>query len=1285
MLIWIRQILAPPIFEDEEKTRIAALVNNFLLVTLAAALLFPIAATPIRAVDPTRLMLNLICVSAVVAMAGLMILLRCGYVRLTGVLLSFVLWMTSTASLIIFGGIRNSGITGYYLTIVVVSLVLGGRILFLFTLWNSLTIAGVFYAETAGIIITSFFTPPALVDLLTLLVTLVCTALLAYVAVRRIADAYERTRRNERALIKSNRQLQDVRASLEAQTVELSRTNRELQQEVSERAQAEAALAQSVSLLQATLESTADGTLVVDRAGKIVNFNRKFVKMWGIPDDVVASGDDDQALEFVLDQLSDPNRFITKVRELYSQPEAESFDILHFKDGRIFERNSLPQQAAGEVVGRVWSFHDVTDRVQTEQELQRAKTELERQNIRLETLYRVGQMVNSTLERDAILDRLTDEAMRVTRATHGQVLVVHQEQGCFVRRSQRGFSREETEQARSVPLPLEEGVNGRAYRTRQAVCVDDVRHEPGYFPLIAATRSELAVPIIRDGKVLGNLDLQSPEVDALRDVDLGYLNALADQAALALHNAQLYAEIQQRLREQTALREATTAISSTLELDAVLARIAEQMGRAIDATSAYICRQEPETGEFTVLAEYFGPEACAPERVSDLGIAYPVDNTEFLESLRAGRSDISQIDDPGLDDAERTHMQQFAAKTVLYVPFRTNSELIGFAELWESRRQREFTAGEIALCQGIAQQAAIAIEKARLFEAEAQRRQEAETLHRATLALTSTMSLEEVLGRMLIELQQVVPFDSATVQLLKGDHLEVIAGRGFPNLTESLKVHFPARGDNPNTLVLETREPVIIEDAQVRYPIFRQEPHASANIHGWLGVPLLIGDRIIGMMTLDKREPNFYTTSHARMATTFAAQAAISIENARLYEQAQQEIQERRRAEDALRDSEERFRALFESSPDGIILIDPSGNHGKWTIMDCNDAGCRMNGYERAELIGECIDILNREPGDLQERMDYMERLRRSGRRMTLETYHRRKDGSIFPIEVSTALISLSGREVVLGIDRDISERKQAEEALQTYAGKLQKSNQELESFAYVASHDLREPLRKVQAFGDRLRVRYADALDERGLDYLTRMQGAAARMQDLIDGLLTYSRVTTKAQPFAPVDLTQVAREVVSDLETQIERVGGQVEVDELPIIEADPIQIRQLLQNMVSNALKFHREGEPPVVKIHAQLLNGRGEYPVEKGATAQNCRISIEDNGIGFDEKYLDRIFQVFQRLHGRSEFEGAGIGLATCRKIVERHGGDITAQSAPGQGATFIVTLPLEQQQGKENYE
>lgn len=231
----------------------------------------------------------------------------------------------------------------------------------------------------------------------------------------------------------------------------------------------------------------------------------------------------------------------------------------------------------------------------------------------------------------------------------------------------------------------------------------------------------------------------------------------------------------------------------------------------------------------------------------------------------------------------------------------------------------------------------------------------------------------------------------------------------------------------------------------------------------------------------------------------------------------------------------------------------------------------------------------------------------------------------------------------------------------------LTRSNEELQQFAFVASHDLQEPLRKIKTFGDRLKATCGDVLTEQGLDYLERMQNATRRMQALIEDLLTLSRVTTRGQPFVPVDLTRVTQEVLSDLEVRIQQTQAHLEVDELPIIHADPLQMRQLLQNLIGNALKFHPQEKPPIVKIYSQTLNRQDGVEV--------YQVIVEDNGIGFDEKYLDRIFNVFQRLHGRSEYEGTGIGLAICRKIVERHNGSISAQSTPGQGSKFFIILPM----------
>ena len=252
----------------------------------------------------------------------------------------------------------------------------------------------------------------------------------------------------------------------------------------------------------------------------------------------------------------------------------------------------------------------------------------------------------------------------------------------------------------------------------------------------------------------------------------------------------------------------------------------------------------------------------------------------------------------------------------------------------------------------------------------------------------------------------------------------------------------------------------------------------------------------------------------------------------------------------------------------------------------------------------------------------------------------------------------------VVVLHTDITELKSREAA-------LARSNRELEAFASIASHDLQEPLRKVEAFGDRLKRKYDPELGDDGKMYIDRMQSAVIRMRALINDLLDYSRVTTKGKPFEPVDLTEILRDVVSDLEVRIEEVQGEVAFGQLPQIEADPTQLRQLFQNLIANALKFHRANERPTVMIRAKIVD------LGRNVGQRCCRIEIVDNGIGFDMKYADRIFGIFQRLHSRAEFEGTGIGLATCRKITERHQGEISVESASGEGTSFTIELPLRQ--------
>ncbi|NDK57472.1 PAS domain-containing sensor histidine kinase [Pontibacter fetidus] len=380
------------------------------------------------------------------------------------------------------------------------------------------------------------------------------------------------------------------------------------------------------------------------------------------------------------------------------------------------------------------------------------------------------------------------------------------------------------------------------------------------------------------------------------------------------------------------------------------------------------------------------------------------------------------------------------------------------------------------------------------------------------------------------------------------------------------------------------------------------------------------------------------------------------------------DITELKKTEAALRESENKFNSIIKTAVDGIITID---THGLMEMV--NPAAQKLFGYAESELLGRNISMLMPEP-DSSQHDGYMERYHKTGIPHIIgigrEVSGLRKDGSVFPFFLSISEVQLADRKVYTGFVHDITQQKVSEERLRRYAAELERSNRELQDFAYVSSHDLQEPLRKIQAFGDRLKTKEYDKLSDQGKDYIDRMLNAASRMQNLINDLLDFSRVTSKSKAFVKVKLDTILTEVLSDLEVSIEQAGAVIERSPLPTIEAEPTQIRQLFQNLISNAIKFRKDGVTPVVKIssrsvqlHAHLTSTPGDEMVE---------ICIEDNGIGFDEKYLDRIFNIFQRLEGQ-KYEGSGIGLAVCRKIAVRHGGDITAHSKPGEGTQFIITL------------
>ena len=381
-----------------------------------------------------------------------------------------------------------------------------------------------------------------------------------------------------------------------------------------------------------------------------------------------------------------------------------------------------------------------------------------------------------------------------------------------------------------------------------------------------------------------------------------------------------------------------------------------------------------------------------------------------------------------------------------------------------------------------------------------------------------------------------------------------------------------------------------------------------------------------------------------------------------------------------LRLSEQRYQRMINEVRDyAILLLDKEGH-----ILNWNKGAEAIKGYKAEEIIGRHIrEFYTKEDQArrLPERL--IEEATREGR-AALEGWRLRKDGTSFwGSVVLTALHNETGELVGFSkVTRDLTERKRAEIKMQQYTTQLEQKNRELEQFAYVASHDLQEPLRKIRTFNEMILKADADKLSERGKDYFSRSVQAADRMSKLIDDLLLYSRTSTEPRNFEEVNLNKLIDDILVSLRETIEERHAKIEVGKLPALRVVPVQFQQLFENLIGNALKYRHPERLPLISIRAESIAASDikEKEAEPGRTY--CRISISDNGIGFDQQYAAKIFELFQRLHGRSEYTGSGVGLSICQKIVKNHGGFISAEGKAGEGAVFNIYLPESTVSGKE---
>jgi PAS domain S-box-containing protein len=371
------------------------------------------------------------------------------------------------------------------------------------------------------------------------------------------------------------------------------------------------------------------------------------------------------------------------------------------------------------------------------------------------------------------------------------------------------------------------------------------------------------------------------------------------------------------------------------------------------------------------------------------------------------------------------------------------------------------------------------------------------------------------------------------------------------------------------------------------------------------------------------------------------------------------DIQDQKLAEEKLRRSEERMRSIVDTTYDAFIVTDADGR-----IIDWNRQAEIMFGLTRDEAKGKSL-VETIIPG--RHRQAHSEELSRSLALRAgpisckrIESAALRRDGVEFPVEIRLSILPTDEGVLVCTAIRDVTERKRSEEELMRTTAELIRSNSDLERYAYLASHDLQEPLRAVTSFTQLLALEYADKLDADAREYLGYVVAGAKRMQALINQLLDYSRLGTQRKPFALVDCRRIYETAVADLKVAIDESGAILTRADLPQVMGDGVQLVQVFQNLLANAIKFRR--------CHGPQVHVWAEH------TDKEWQFAVRDNGIGIDSRNFERLFVIFQRLHHRDEYAGTGIGLAVCKKIVELHGGRIWVESKPGEGSTFYFTIP-----------
>lgn len=773
-----------------------------------------------------------------------------------------------------------------------------------------------------------------------------------------------------------------------------------------------------------------------------------------------------------------------------------------------------------------------------------------------------------------------------------------------------------------------------------------------WIPGAMHVRSFMGVPLVVRSQVVGALMLDSSHTDFFKQSDLKMVETLAQHVSSSIENAWLFEATEKQLAQRTALLEATTSISQSLELEVVLSHLAEQMGRALDATSSYISDWDEAAKTSRVVADYYSPEASELERVSDLGRVYNLqdDFEDDVDWIAKGQVEIVHIDSEHLPALERQHMLKYGAQSVLCIPIASKDNVLGYAELWDSRRKREFSSDEISLCSAIAQQAAIAMDNARLFQESRLRAKELEVLHAVAIATIAVVDVDRLLSQT-TEMIAGSIYPSMFGFILVNDDGKTMTPHpsyhGVPELDKSLRIPIDA---SVAGLVVTTGTPFISGDVSKVERYYEGVSSTKSEI----AVPLLIGGVAVGTINAESDQYDAFGDKDLRLLVTLASQVAGAIDRAKLYEALQRqadalahEVQARTAELKAERD---RTLTILESAGESIILTDAEAN-----ILYVNPATEVLTGYSRQELLSRSPRLFGSTQGGPAS-SGYVWPAMSDGSSWSGELVSQKKDGTRYDVAVNVTPIndaegSLTG---YVAVQSDISRLKEVDRLKSQFVSNV--------------SHELRTPLTNIKMYLSLLER----GREEKRSKYLRVMSFETERLERLIIDLLDLSQLddTVATAPASVVSPNEVLKEQLNAFSAKAEAKNIHLKLNcprNLPGVSIERSHLGQLLTNLLGNALTYSTDHGEVILAAGTDKI---GDHPM--------LWIQVKDTGPGIAHNEKPQLFHRFFRGSAarNTGAPGTGLGLAICKEIVDRYGGNIDVESEPGEGATFTVWLPVE---------